>query len=799
MRFLICILFVVLSMACKASNASKASVDSIYLRLSAEEKVNQIIWLPISHGDQLNDLKKNELETYGAVYLNRPFNAFEEYIFNRDFIPSLAIQLDERFNPAPEDLTNLPSLRTLSSIREDQLLDEYFGYLREISQSFGIDYVILPDVSSLPLSYQLLIAKIEAYDNQFFINKNRLGLESIKKRKDFVELFEYADYWVVALQETQQADKLVKRHAEKLEMASIELAIKNSIDNKYFDSELRIKRRLPTRLAVKLSRASIVPIQRESGILPISNDTICLITNDPMGNMALMLDKYTYLITTADEISRSKAPVIIDNVDYELSTAIDTERVIIFLGDYEKGIAFGSQLDAALFTSLQDNRYNSLLPQLLFGSADATGVLPDNDPVFQNYSNEPIIGLDKLGYAAADISGISDVTRDEIKKIIVEAIESGSTPGCQLAVAIDGSIVLEEGYGFLTYDSLIKTDQNTLYDLASVTKVTATLLAVMKLYEDERLALDSAISKYLPEYVASNKSSITIRQLLSHNAGLASYVPFWKRALGGPDRLETFYYETKEDELNDRRSYGMKPNTELSDSLKNWILKSPLITTDSIPEYRYSDIGFMILHQIVEAVIDQPMEDYLSANFYKKLGLKKLQFNPLENNIDRFQIAPTEYDYYFRNEQVWGQVHDRNAAVFGGVAGHAGLFSNAHDLLILLQMIAQNGSYNGVSYLKRETIDYFNEQYFPGNRRGLGWDKKGENVSNAALNASHRSFGHTGFTGTMVWVDPDFELVFIFLSNRVYPDANNYKLITKDIRSRVQDVVYEAILSNWIN
>lgn len=798
MRFLIFLILTAFSLVSSASFMSKEIVDSIYAKLTAKEKINQIIWLPISSTEHLGTIQTTTLNNYGAIYLDRPFKAYEEHIFNGQNISSLAIQLDEKLNPSPSELVNLPSLNMLSSIRDDQLLEKYFGSLRAIGKSFGIDYMVLPEAMDSYLSHQLLLAKIESFDSNYFINKNRVSFESIKRKKDFIHLFEYADYWTISEENSAQANKAINRHLKKLELANIESSVKQNIINKYATQESPIKR-LPNRLSVELSRASIVPIQRDQGILPILNDTICLITNDPQGTMARMLGKYAYLITTPNAINKSRAPIIIDNVSKEATDTYLSDRKVIFLGHYEKGLRYGSLLDAALFTFLDNPSYSSLLPQLLFGSANATGILPFEDVVFKEYSNQPIIGLNKLGYGSAEIAGIDEKTLNEIEKIISEAIKTRSTPGCQVAVAVEGAIVMEEGYGYLTYDSLIKTDQNTLYDLASVTKVTATLLAIMKLYENDSLSLDSTISKYLPKYAKSNKSDITIRQLLSHNAGLISYVPFWKRALGGADRLETFYYETEEDELNDKRSYGMKPNTELSDSLKNWILKSPILKTDSTHSYRYSDIGFMILHQIVESITNEPMEAYLNKQFYKKLGLKNLQFNPLEKNVDRFEIAPTEYDYYFRNEQVWGQVHDRNAAVFGGIAGHAGLFSNSHDLLVLMQMIAQKGSYNDVKYLKPETISYFNDQYFPGNRRGLGWDKKGESVSNAASNASFNSFGHTGFTGTLVWVDPDFDLVFIFLSNRVYPDANNYKLIRKDIRARVQDVVYEAIISKWMN
>lgn len=799
MRFLFILILSVITLTSQAFSPIEARVDSVYDGLSTREKINQLIWLKVSNDSDLSALNEKMIQAYGGIYLNHPYQAFDEYIFNRGFIPSLAVQLDYRMNPAPEDLKNLPTLNTLSSLRDVDLLYEYLDFLKAIGKSYGINYMVMPEVNDSLITYQHLIGKMEAYDPLYFIGKRRVEFDLLDSRKELLHLFDYADFWVIPSPDIGQYEKIIKRFGKHLDFENVENTVKYSISNKYMPIGFPTKRKLPNKLSVELSRASIIPLQRNAGDLPLMNDTVCLITHEPFSLLAQMIGKYAYLITSKEGIEQSKSPIIIDNLFIDLSNFSIDDRKIIFLGSLQTGMEYGSNLDAGLFTSIENNMYSYLLPQLLFGSAEASGVMPVQLSIYSTYTNEPIQSFGILGYAPPEISGIDEMAQLRLREIIVEAIETGSTPGCQIAVVVDGAIVLEEGYGYLTYDSTIQTDNNTLYDLASVTKVSATLLAIMNLYDENLLNLDSAISTYLPAYAQSNKADITLRQLLSHNAGLISYVPFWKRTLGGEDRLETFYYETEEDEKIDNRSYGTKPSPALRDSLNSWILNSPLIKYDSLPGYNYSDIGFMILHQVVESITQTTMEDYLEEHFYGPLGLTRLQFNPMQHGIDRFEIAPTEYDYHFRNEQIWGQVHDRNAAVFGGVAGHAGLFSNSHDLIILLQMIAQNGQYGGKQYLKPATIDYFNDQYFPGNRRGLGWDKKSETTSNSSKKASMSSFGHTGFTGTLVWVDPAFDLVFVFLSNRIYPDANNYKLIQKDIRTRVQDVVYEAILSKWIN
>ena len=514
--------------------------------------------------------------------------------------------------------------------------------------------------------------------------------------------------------------------------------------------------------------------------------------------MANMLRNYSFVITEYQDIAKSHAVILIDN-NAKLPESIDlTLRDVVFTGTKENLQPIKANVDAALIYHLNSEIYSYLIPQQIFGSHGATGIVPNQNGEFLGFQNEPFEGFKMLGYAPAEMTGLDELARFRIQEIIQEAISTGSTPGAQLAVAVDGSIILEEAYGYLTYDSLIPVDRSTIYDLASVTKVTSTLLATMKLYEEGKIDLDTPIENYLPNYKGSNKHHITIRALLSHNAGLQSYVPFWKRALNA-DFVEPFYYETQEDELNDKRSYGIKPTALLMDTLKNWIVQSSLLNYDSLPGYRYSDIGFMILHEIVESVTQQPMDQYLYSQFYEPMGLKRTKFKPTEHGFELFEIAPTEHDYYFRDELVWGEVHDRNAAIFGGVAGHAGLFSNAHELMILLQTILQDGVYGGVEYLKPETIAYFNQKFYENNRRALGWDKPDRILGNTSLLSSDTSFGHTGFTGTMIWVDPAYDMIFVFLSNRIHPNSNNYQLIKRNIRTRIQDVVYEALLAKWMN
>lgn len=772
-----------------AAGAMERRVDSIYQTLTPAERVNQLVWIELSGHLSAT----GAFQQYGGIYYSEPLLGTPGYQGK-----TVAVQLDERLNPMP-DTEDLPNLFTLAAISQSDILSTYLYFLKKSTLSKGIHYLVLPEVTASPVQ-QSLIEKMHAFDPDFFMRKTSLSFRETKKGKELAHIFETSDYWVVNEQYLDKARKGISRHADEINFSRIENRIKSSLISSQFsepDNPATIVR-LPNKLAVTISKASVIPLQRTSGLLPLQGDTVCFITNQPYGPVANMLRKYTYVITAYDGIKNSRSVIVIDNDAFVPPGLVNNGRQVVFIGSLNNSKAWAPQMDAALLYVQYSDIYEYVIPQQLFGAANASGRLPSPAREFLQFQNYPLTGNDLLGFAPPEMTGLDQSARGRIEYVIHEAISSGAIPGCQLAVAVDGAIVLDEAYGFLTYDSLLPVDRYTLYDLASVTKVSATLLAVMKLYENGVLNLDKTLGDYLPGYDLSNKKDITIRALLAHNAGLPAYVPFWQKTLG-PERLETFYYETEADMANDKRSYGIKPNPVLADSLRNWILHAPLLKYDGLPSYTYSDIGFMILQQVVETISGLPMDAYLEKEFYGAMGLKRLAFNPRSKGFDLFEIAPTEYDYYFRDELVWGEVHDRNAAVFGGVAGHAGLFANAHDLLVILQTMLQNGRYGGVQFLAPETIDYFNHRYFPNNRRALGWDKKDEMLNNASRFCTDQSFGHTGFTGTMVWVDPSFDLIFVFLSNRIYPDSSNYKLNQKNIRTRIQDVIYEAILTKWMN
>ncbi len=366
--------------------------------------------------------------------------------------------------------------------------------------------------------------------------------------------------------------------------------------------------------------------------------------------------------------------------------------------------------------------------------------------------------------ACQEIVSDLDLTLDHtIDTLVNAAIQAQAIPGCQIVVLHKGRKVIDRAYGHLTYNADADTvTPQTIYDLASVTKVAATTLAIMKLVDMEEIKIDDKLSKYLPYLKKTDKADITIKQALSHCARLKAFDAYWQQTTG-------------------------------YDSILALVAKSPLNEKEGM---LYSDLGFMLLSDIVKRVSGKPLDLFVAEHFYHPMGLTSTMFNPIRNGIDISRIAPTEFDSL--RGLIDGTVHDPNAYAMGGVSGHAGLFSTADELAQIMQMLLNHGLYNGKHYLKPKTIALFTRRHFAnqGNRRALGFDKQLFNPSSNAQTcpeASQNSFGHTGFTGTMVWVDPDAQLVYVFLSNRVHPSAETNLLARMNTRTSIQSVLYRIL------
>ncbi len=438
--------------------------------------------------------------------------------------------------------------------------------------------------------------------------------------------------------------------------------------------------------------------------------------------------------------------------------------------------------------------------QIIFGALPAKGKLPvtAHDTLKEGDGIE-IASSNILGFSMPEAVGINSVALARIDNIVNSSISQKIFPGCNLLIARNGKIAYTKAYGTLKYESGQKVTPYTVYDLASVTKVGATLQAIMKLYDQNLLDITQKASFYLPELDSTNKKNITISNLLLHQAGLHGYLPFWENTKK-KRKLDTTYYNLeKTEKFPFQVANGIYGNQALKDSLWKWVKDSPMITRRSrFGEYPflYSDLGLIILQKIIEKITDSPLDIYCENTFFKPLNLEEIGFN-INKKVAIDQIAPTENDYSFRGIQIKGTVQDQQAAMLGGVAGHAGLFGNLYDLAKLFQMNLNKGTYGGLTFYSAKTHDTFTQATTIKSHRAYGWDKQPENSDSHYISgqASDESYGHSGYTGTMVWIEPKYNLLFIFLTNRVYPNANNNRLNTLKIRRKIHDVVYQSIVN----
>ena len=446
-----------------------------------------------------------------------------------------------------------------------------------------------------------------------------------------------------------------------------------------------------------------------------------------------------------------------------------TKCLVLYESPYKMAVRRGA-IDSAqvVVMAYQDNAaVRKAVDDLLHGRAQFEGRLP---VTAEPYKLGDGLEVDlTTPYDNVRAAGLAVDCFERIDEIANSGIEQGAYPGCQLLVAKDGKVVYNRAYGHQSYDAgAAAVDTNTVYDLASLTKVMATTLAVMRLVETNKISLDDKLSRYLPYLKHSNKRNITVREALSHIARLKDYDAYWKEAQNESDPYMSVLTQIAKSKLNKERKYV------------------------------YSDLGFILLGDMVRIVSGQTLDHYVAKYFYEPMGLGHTTFCPLQHGVELSTIAPTEQDDVYRHRLVHGTVHDQNADVMGGVSGHAGLFSTASELFPILQMLLDGGEWNGKRYLKAETIELFNTRHYAqlGNRRALGFDKPMFTPSSSgqtATEVSQNSFGHTGFTGTMVWVDPDYKLVYIFLSNRVHPTATPNKLAKLNIRTDIQSLVYKSM------
>ncbi|MGB6269627.1 MAG: glycoside hydrolase family 3 N-terminal domain-containing protein [Olleya sp.] len=435
--------------------------------------------------------------------------------------------------------------------------------------------------------------------------------------------------------------------------------------------------------------------------------------------------------------------------------------------------------------------------QLIFGAIPVRGILPVSaGEFFKVGDGKQTNSLERLGYTIPERVGMSSEALKKIDSIANHAVNAKITPGIQLIIARKGKVIYNKNFGKHTYEGNQYVKFDDVYDVASLTKIVATLPLLMELEEQGIVSLDTKLSEIIPLYQKSNKKEVTLKKMLSHYAQLKPWIPFYYKTLDSTtSKPSAKYYRKKR-----TKGYSIKvmPDLYLRDDYKdsiNTIIKD----TDLLSRlrYRYSDLPYYILKQYIESHYNKPLDQLTADHFYKSLGANNTMYNPAET-ISNSRIVPSENDDYYRYQKVQGYVHDMGAAMQGGVGGHAGVFSNANDIAKIMQLYLQKGFYGGKRYFKNETLDKFNTCYYceSDNRRGVGFDKPQLGDAGPTCGCvSMTSFGHSGFTGTYAWADPEQEIVYVFMANRTYPTSKGPNtLLRQDIRTNIQAAIYEAII-----
>ena len=448
-----------------------------------------------------------------------------------------------------------------------------------------------------------------------------------------------------------------------------------------------------------------------------------------------------------------------------------------------------------LVVSYQNNAIAQIVSaELIFGAIEAKGKLPvsihTSFKVNDGFSTEK---LSRLGFSSPENVGMNAEILSKIDGIANKAINGKMTPGIQVLVARKGKVIYQKSFGYHTYDKTIKVQNSDIYDVASLTKIMATLPNVMVQYDHQKINLETTLGTMLPIFKNSNKATINFKDLLSHYAGLAAGIPFYKATMDKSSfPSEVYFRKISEEQFSKKMADSLFIRNDFCDTIMKMIVKSKIALKK---EYKYSDLTFMILKDYLEKTTSKTLDVLIQENFYRSLGMNNSSFNPLEK-FDKNRIPPTENDTYFRRQLLQGYVNDLSAALEGGVSGHAGVFSNAMDVAKIMQLYLQKGKYGDQQYFSEKTFDDFNTCYFcaAGNRRGVGFDKPQLGAEGPTCGcASMTSFGHTGYTGTMAWADPDAQIVYVFLSNRTFPIAGTNRLSKENIREDIQKVIYEAI------
>jgi len=766
------------------------------------------------HGDTNSDSHK----TLPTIRHDRQrLDKIELYPFKRLIKDSiLSVMTAHLFVPELDDTNNQAS--SLSKKIVTDLLQNELGFEGLIIT----DGLVMKGVADYYKNGELEVKALQAGNDILLTPYNVVkSFEAVKK----------------AVQDKKISEKDIERKVRKILKSKYYVGLHRyqAADTKNLYQDLNNPQ--ATILRQKLYKQAVTIVKNDKNLLPFQNlDTLTFgsvaIGTQKDNEFQAILGKYAAF--EQHTVLKSNSPEVLFN---EIFTKVSKKKVVVVgLLDMEKDkkganyglnatilnfikklekvtkvvvVAFGNPYSLKNFENSKhlvcayenDMMMQRAVPQILFGAVANNARLPisASEKITEGLGQK-VESLGRLEYSfIPEEVDMDSRILSRIDSIASLAIHQKATPSCQVLVAKNGKVVFSKSYGYFTYEKVKQITDEAVYDIASVTKVAATLQGIMHLYDIGKIDVEEKISTYLPELKGTNKEHIIIRNILIHQAGLVQSMPHWTKTLSKGNYKESYYRTTPSDSFNIEIKPNLYVRADIGEEVWQWLINQNLRKAGQIGNgmygYLYTDVGFYMLKRLCDKLLGRPLNFWLQNNLYNSLGMATMGYLPLAR-LDKNQILPTEEDNYYRKITVQGTVHDPDAALIGGVAGHAGIFSNANDLGILLQMHLQKGYYGGKRYYKEETIPFFaHDRQQNYSRRGLGWDKPIRGFGGPSSGyCSLSTFGHTGFTGTGVWADPEHDLVFVFLANRTYPDGGkNRKIINMGIRNQIHNLVYESM------
>lgn len=615
---------------------------------------------------------------------------------------------------------------------------------------------------------------------------------------------------------------LAAKYALQLHLNREKIKVENINADLNLPTDLSLNRRLiANALTTVRNHDNLIPVHSLKGIATLSigknENTVFQTTLDQFAEMKHLFMSKTAADTTVKSViaalSREKLVILslhelngrpksnfgVTDQMVEVATALASKTNVIL-------VVFGTPYvlkyfdnNPCVMEAYEDSPlYQELAAHAIMGVSGTNGRLPvtasDKSKVGSGVTTS---SLSRLGSDYPESVGMSSVRLAKVDELCNDLIANEAAPGCVVLVARNGKVIYNKAFGYHTYEKQVPMSTGDIFDLASVTKISATTLSLMKLQGEGLLDMKQPMAKYLPELKKSNKEGITLEDIYTHQARLQPWLKFYEKTLDkSGDKIKPsldFYRAICTDAFPTPVAANLYLKKDYDKEIYKEIIKSELRPQK---EYKYSDLGLILSTRMIKKITGKSLDEFTKASFYEPLGMKTTGFLPLRS-LPVEKIVPTEEDDYYRMQRVQGYVHDMASAMLGGVSGHAGLFSNAGDLAKLYQMLLNGGSYAGVRYLQPDVVQQFTSRQAGSTRRGYGFDMKEldpAKTQTVAASASELTFGHTGFTGICVWVDPKYNLIYIFLSNRTYPSMENNKLMNLDYRIKIQQAIYDAMM-----